>query len=56
MKLKNCIIAGILVVGGITHLSFTSDTGFCIDEKRGIITGVDVNSDQPVVEWKITNV
>jgi len=28
-------------------------TGFCIDEKRGIITGVDVNSDQPVVEWKM---
>jgi len=28
-------------------------TGFCVDEKRGIITGVDVNSDQPVVETNL---
>jgi len=26
-------------------------TGFCINEKQGVLTGVDVNSDQPVVEW-----
>jgi len=28
-------------------------TGFCLDEERGILLGVDVNSNQPVVEWKI---
>ena len=26
-------------------------TGFCIDEEKGKIIGLDVNSDQPVVEW-----
>ncbi|GHT65341.1 hypothetical protein AGMMS50239_24880 [Bacteroidia bacterium] len=30
-------------------------TGFCIDEEHGIITGLDVNSDQPVVELRIEN-
>ena len=28
-------------------------TGFCIDEEKGKIIGLDVNNDQPVVEWKI---
>ena len=28
-------------------------TGFCLDEERGILLGVDVNSNQPMVEWKI---
>ncbi|GHT71278.1 hypothetical protein FACS189455_2700 [Bacteroidia bacterium] len=28
-------------------------TGFCVDEKHSVILGLDVNSDQPVVECKI---
>jgi hypothetical protein len=28
-------------------------TGFCIDEEKNILLGVDVNSDQPVVEMKL---
>ncbi len=28
-------------------------TGFCVDEKRGILLGLDVNSNQPVVEYRI---
>ena len=30
-------------------------TGFCLDEEKGILIGTDVNSNQPVVEWKINN-